>query len=232
MVLEIQESQNGKEKQEKRGKKQTILLNGEVYCRCYLKDLVEVGLKAGEEVDEAMLERLNREVFFPRAKRRSLYLLNKKRYTRQEMIRKLKSDGYPDAVVDETLLYLEKLRYVEDVSYANGYAFSLLQRCSEREVYQKMLQKGFEKELIAEALKEARETYYLENGTTEDTEPPEIVVIRSYLRKKGYQFRQSTEEKKKKMIQALCRKGFLFSDIKKVLGEIEEIDEMSDGPYE
>lgn len=224
LILEVRELQ---EQSKRKGQKYTVLLDGEVYCRCYLKDLAEAGIKQEEEVAEEQLERLNRNVFLPRAKRRSLYLLNKKRYTRKEMISKLKTDGYPDAVVEDTLSYLEKMHYVEDISYAKGYAFYLLQRCSEREAYQKMIQKGFEREIITEAFADAKATYYLENGTEEDTESPEIAAIRSILRKKGVSATQMTEEKKRKLVMSLYRKGFLLSDIKHVLGELDEIEELS-----
>lgn len=216
MVLELQEG---------KGKKSALLLDGEVYCCCYRKDLQSVGITEGEEVEEAALSRLNREVFLPRAKKRSLFLLNKKRYTRQEMIKKLVADGYPEETVTETLSYLQKLRYIEDTPYAQGYALSLLPKCSKRELYQKMLQKGFEKELIDTAIKEAEKEYLSENENgEEETASPELSAIRTYLRKKGYRPEETTEEKKKKMMMSLYRRGFSLSDVRKVIGETEETE--------
>ncbi len=222
MFLELQETE---EKQGKKAKKYTVLLDGEVYCRCYRKDLKDAGITAGSEVTSEVLRRLETEVFLPRAKRRSLFLLNKKRYTRKEMVCKLHTDGYPASVTELTLSYLESLHYVEDHSYAEGYALSLLTRCSERELVQKMMQKGFDKELIAEAIRSAKDSYREETGTdTEDS--PEVAAIRLYLRKKGISSGMMLEEdKKKKLIQSLYRKGFHFSDIKKVLGEVEGMEE-------
>ncbi len=213
------------ELQEEKGNKITLLLDGEVYCRCYRKDLRSIGIAEGEEIDETVLDRFIREVLLPRAKRRSLFLLNKKRYTAQEMRKKLTADGYPKEIVEETLLYLKELRYIEDVSYAQGYALFLLPQCSEREIYQKMLQRGFEKELVTAAIKEAQREYSLENGSDEaESEPPELSAIRTYLRKKGYQPEQATQEKKKKVMAALYRRGFSLSDIRRVIGETEEME--------
>ncbi len=218
MRLELQE---GKEK------KHIVLLDGEVYCRCYLKDLKSAGIEEGKEVNASMLCRLQQEVLLPRAKRRSLLLLNKKWYTRQEMQKKLKADGYPEQVIAETLSYLEEFRYIEDFSYAREYASSLLPRCSEREAYQKMLQKGFGKETITEAMKAAREEYFFENGGEEkEPEPPELFAIRTYLRKKGYHPEQTNGEKKQKMVMALYRKGFSMSDIRTVIGDFEGAEEL------
>lgn len=217
MLLELQEKNKGR---------CTVLLDGEVYCRCYRKDLQSIGITEGKETEENALFRLNREVLLPRAKRRSLLLLNKKRYTRQEMMKKLKSDGYPEQTVEETLSYLEELRYIDDLSYAQGYASFWLPKCSARGLYQKMLQKGFEKEIVSEAVKEAQREYALEKGGEEEGgETPELSAIRDYLRKKGYCPGQVTEEKKKKLAAALYRKGFLFSDIKRVIGEFSEMSE-------
>lgn len=216
MVVELQE--------EKRNKVM-LLLDGEVYCRCYRKDLRSAGIAEGEEIEEAVLDRFSREVLLPRAKRRSLFLLNRKRYTAQEMRKKLAADSYPGEVVEETLSYLQELRYIEDVSYAQGYALSLLPRCSERELCQKMLQRGFGKELVAAAIKEAQREYFLENGGEgAEYEPPELSAIRAYLRKKGYQPEQATQEKKKKVMAALYRRGFSLPDICKVIGETEEME--------
>lgn len=223
MFLEVQEAE---EKQGKKAKKHTVLLDGEIYCRCYRKDLKDAGIKTDDEVTVEALRRLETEVFLPRAKRRSLFLLNKKRYTRKEMVRKLNMDGYPVAVTEQTLAYLESLHYVEDHSYAEGYAFSLLTRCSERELVQKMLQKGFEKELIPEAIQRAKDTYREENDTDTNDDSPEVAAIRLYLRKKGISSGVMLEEdKKRRLIQSLYRKGFLFSDIRKVLGEVEGMEE-------
>lgn len=223
MFLEVQEAE---EKQGKKAKKHTVLLDGEIYCRCYRKDLKDAGIKTDDEVTVEALRRLETEVFLPRAKRRSLFLLNKKRYTRKEMVRKLNMDGYPVAVTEQTLAYLESLHYVEDHSYAEGYAFSLLTRCSERELVQKMLQKGFEKELIPEAIQRAKDTYREENDTDTNDDSPEVAAIRLYLRKKGISSGVMLEEdKKRRLIQSLYRKGFHFSDIRKVLGEVEGMEE-------
>lgn len=222
MLLEVQEAE---ERQGKKAKKHTVLLDGEVYCRCYHKDLKDAGIVPGGEVRMEVLHRLETEVFLPRAKRRSLFLLNKKRYTRKEMVRKLHADGYPTAVIEQTLSYLESLHYVEDHSYAEGYVLSLLTRCSERELVQKMIQKGFDKDLIAEAIRSAKESYKEENDGEED-DSPEVAAIRLYLRKKGASAGgMITEDKKKKLVQSLYRKGFRFSDIRKVLGEVEGMEE-------
>lgn len=223
MILETEEYKKDKCGTERKTvKKCTVLLDGEVYCRCYEKDLSDVGLNSGEEAEKEKLERLSRDVLLPRAKRRALFLLNKRRYTRQEMVNKLKEDGYPVTVVDDVLFYLEELHYVDDVSYAKGYASFLLLKCSEREAFQKMIQKGFEKETVSEALENARTEYYFENGSAEEeTEPPEHLAIRTYLRKKGYQPEEISPEKKRKMAMSLYRKGFSYSDINAVMGEWE-----------
>jgi len=219
MVLEVQE---------KKGKKYTVYLNGEPYCRCYPKDLRELGFEEFDEgqeseVEETVVSDFERTVFLPRAKKRALLLLGKKEYTRREMEKKLLNDGYPFATVSSTLAYLAELRYVEDTSYAERYAYSLLPRCSEREVFQKMLQKGFEKELIKEAIETAKETYQFEHVEVEGEEiSPERDAIRTFLRKKGYCVELADEEKKRKMVMALYRKGFLLADIRTVLGEFEE----------
>lgn len=219
MILEIRE---------KSGKKYGLWINGERYGRCYPADLRELGLSElseGQvlELTDIVLAKFEQSVLLPRAKRHALFLLGKKEYTSGELKKKLMTDGYSDGVIVAVLAYLSELRYVDDFSYAERYAFSLLSRCSERELFRKMLQKGLEKELVKEAVAAAKERYCFEQEGKGDTErSPELEAIRCILRKKGYCLENATEDKKKKMVAALYRKGFSMSDIRRVLGEIEE----------
>ncbi len=226
MVLEVRE---------KSGRKYTLYLDGERYCRCYPGDLRGLGLEVFTEGQEAevtgeVLAEFERTVFLPRAKRRSLMLLGKKEYTRREMEKKLSSDGYPQSVTDAVLSWLSELHYVDDFSFAERYAFSLLSRHSEREILQKMQQKGFEKELVKEALAAAKERYLEEHSGGWDTSgnakegevcSPEQEAIRTFLRKKGYCPETTDAEKKKKLVMSLYRKGFILSDIRTVIGEFD-----------
>ena len=221
------------EVREKVGKKYLITVNGEPYCRCYPGDLRGLGITEiveglETEVSAEVLAEYERTVFLPRAKRRSLLLLGKKEYTKREMTKKLANDGYPESVTEAVLDWLAELRYVEDVAYAERYAFHLLARHSEREIVQKMQLKGFEKDLIKESIVAAKERYreeYTEgteySETAGEAMSPEQEAIRTFLRKKGYRSETADEEKKKKLVMSLYRKGFAFSDIRAIIGEFE-----------
>lgn len=225
MILEIRE---------KVGKKYSITMNGEPYCRCYPGDLrglriTEVSVGQELEVSGETLAEYERTVFLPRAKKRSLMLLGKKEYTKREMTKKLSADGYPESVTEAVIAWLAELRYVEDQAFAERYAFHLLAHHSEREIVQKMQLKGFEKDLIKEALVAAKERYreeYSEGAYDEEASggviSPEQEAIRTFLRKKGYRPETVDAEKKKKFVMSLYRKGFSMSDIRSVLGEMIE----------
>ncbi len=225
---------------EKTGKKYTLFRDGERYCRCYPGDLRDIGfLEFSEgqeaEVTEEAFAEFERTVFLPRAKRRSLLLLGKKEYTEKELVKKLTADGYPECVTEEVLSWLSELHYVDDLSFAERYAFSLLSRHSEREIVQRMQQKGFEKEFIKDALMAAKNRYqeensdkYTEQGYGETEREPfstEQEAIRTFLRKKGYRAESADNEKRKKLMMSLYRKGFSMSDICAVLGEFEDVYE-------
>ena len=226
MVLEVGE---------KNGRKYTLFLDGERYCRCYPGDLRAFGFSdfsdgQENEVTEDVLDELERTVFLPRAKRRSLMLLGKKEYTERELVKKLTGDGYPERVTATVLSWLSELHYVDDSSFSERYAFSLLSRHSEREIIQKMQQKGFEKDLIKEALAAAKERYREEQSVgNADMSSDERTVdfsteqeaIRTFLRKKGYRPEATDSDKKKKLMMSLYRKGFSMSNIRAVLGEPE-----------
>lgn len=224
MILELRE---------KSGRKYSLFLDGEKYCRCYPGDLRRLGFDEFSEGQSAEVSAeeaaaFEQEVLLPRAKRRTLMLLGKKEYTVRELRKKMAVDGYPETVTETVLVWLGSLRYVDDRSYAERYAFSLLSRHSERLIVQKMQQKGFEKDIIKEALEGAKERYREEYSSSEEQDgekagsvSPEQDAIRCFLRKKGYQAEVADEEKKKKLMMSLYRKGYLMSDIRAVMGECD-----------
>jgi len=216
-----------------KGKKINVFSEDRLYCRCYPKDIRELGITecsegVQAECSEEMLAKLEQNVLLPRAKRRALFLLGKKEYTEGELKKKLYTDGYPAGTVEAVMSYVKGLHYVNDRAFAERYALYLLPKCSERELIQKMILKGFDKDLIKEAVEAAKETYRFEHDRTEGEERPEIVAIRSFLRKKGYHPETADEEKKKKMIASLYRKGFSFGDIREVMGTLGTSEEMFD----
>ncbi len=221
MILEIRGT---------KGKKSEVFLEGAFYCRCYPKDLKELNFTDSSEGRQAecsaeTLASVEQNLFLPRAKRRALLLLEKKEYTEAELKRKLVTDGYPEGTVGAVLSYVTELHYVNDRAFAERYALYLLPKCSERELLQKLYMKGFDKELIKEAVETAKETYRFEQGMPEEGEAPELVAIRAFLRKKGYRPEVCDNEKRKRLVGALYRKGFSFSHIKEALGELETEEE-------
>lgn len=138
------------------------------------------------------------------------------------MHKKLASDGYSETVISVVSEYLGQLHYVEDVSFARRYAQARLTKYSERELFQRMVQKGFEKDLVKEAIQAAKETFVSERDGTEQNTDPETEAIRSILRKKGFYSEIMDDAKKKKMIASLYRKGFSLSCIQHEIGSFEE----------
>lgn len=220
------------EVREAKGKKIEVLLDGEVYCKCYWKDLAVSGIAVAVEESQTVctqqLSFLETEVFLPRAKRRALFLLEKKEYTEKELRKKLQADGYPKITVEAVTEYVKELHYVNDRSFAERYALYLLPRYSERELMQRMLAKGFDKDLVKDAVETAKETYRYEHEHSEEEERPELTAIRTFLRKKGYRQECCDEDKKRKLLAALYRKGFSFSDIKEVMGALDTAEELYD----
>ena len=76
--------------------------------------------------------------------------------------------------------------------------------------------------MIKVTLESAKESYRSEHEKEGGMDgSPEFDAIRTYLRKKGYKPENIEEEKKKKIVMALYRKGFSLSDIKAVIGAFE-----------
>lgn len=204
------------------GKKNSLFIEGEFYCKCYPGDLKGFGLSEGKEISETQLQKLTQEILLPRAKKRALYLVGKKRYTKKEMERKLQGDGYPSSVISDAVTYLQQFHYIADESYAEDYASELLKKYSPKVAIYKMQAKGLDRQLIEEAIEHFR-TVYDEEHADEVNEKPEYEAIRSFLRRKGFRLEDADAEQKNKMVVALYRKGFSLTDIRTVLA-CEDVD--------
>ena len=85
------------------------------------KDWLSFGVKAGEDMEDALLEKLYREYFLPKARLRALNLLKVRDRSHKELIQRLKQDGYPEEVIRQTIEYVDSYHYVDDARFARNY---------------------------------------------------------------------------------------------------------------
>ncbi|MFB5673667.1 regulatory protein RecX [Paenibacillus terreus] len=136
----------------------------------------------------------------------SLQYLARKPRTRQELSRRLLERELEPAVVDETLVRLEKEKLVDDGLYARQWAQQRIsgQRKGKLWIRQELQQKGVDRSIIAEAL-----------GDISEAEEWESALQAG--QKKWNQTRGEASEKKRKTYSYLMRRGYSGEITRRVL---------------
>ena len=212
------------EKIEQQKKKQLVWAEGEIQFACYAKELVSFEVQEQTEWPEEEWERFQQEILLPRAKRRVLYILQSAARSEAWLVEKLKSEYYPEVVIEQTMDYVKSFHYVDDRRMAESYIRCRLKEKSRKEIEQQLYGKGIAKEVVREAFETVEAEY---EECSEQGESPEVEAIQRFLRKKGFytpeeqqegiEYKEFTYEEKQKLAAALLRKGFSMNYIKKVL---------------
>lgn len=152
------------------------------------------------------------------AKKRAMYLLGGKDYSRRELIEKLKKN-YSEENAVKAADFMCEYGYVDDSRYAEKLARNYIvgRKYGKSRAALMMRQKGLDPEIIEEAL-----SAYSKEDITEE--------IAEILRKKYIDrlFLPGLEGKKEmqKIVAALARRGYSYGDIKSALYLLqEEIEE-------
>ncbi|MFI3171220.1 MAG: RecX family transcriptional regulator [Eubacteriales bacterium] len=171
----------------------------------YKGELNRYHIKEGEEIEEDIVGKIEKEVVLKRAKKRILYILERMPRTEKQLRDKLKENFYSTHIIDEAIEYAKSFGYIEDEQYAHRFIEDKKKNKSRKEIRYLLLQKGIQKELLDDVLEAAY-------GMSDDT-----VAIESLVRKKGYDIENITELEKRKIYSYLMRKGFSYRNICQVL---------------
>lgn len=148
-----------------------------------------------------------------KGKKRALRLLERKDYSRKELINRLLKDGYEENMVEQIISYVDSYHYLDDSRVAGNYIRGRKEYKSKRELEYLLKQKGISDEDIELAIKE--------NYTNEDGIAQEEVAIARQLRKlhlDDIRLEELSYTEKQKIAAKLYRKGFESDPIKRLLG--------------
>lgn len=177
------------------------------------QELLDFGLRAGEELDEDTLRRLKEAAGVSNTRAAAADLIGKRAMSRRDLERKLREKGASEAEARYAAEWLEAIGALNDAEYAAA----LVRHYSGRgygpaRVREKLYEKGVPKELWEEALEQIPEN----EGQID-------VFLAGKLRG-----REPDEKEKRRLTNALLRRGYSWNDIKAAwnrLGErMEEVD--------
>ena len=146
-----------------------------------------------------------------RCKDKAMWLISYRDHSRKELIEKLRRD-YSAESAEAAVSRLEELGLLDDGRYARRCAADLmnLKHLSDRGIRQKLREKGIDRDLIGEVM--------------EELEVDEDVHIREIIEKKYPDL--SDEKTRRRAVAALTRMGYSYSDIKSVLSEYADENQL------
>lgn len=189
-------------------KRSKVFIDGEFAFVLYKGELCDYGITENAELSVENMQNIMKELLPKRGIKRCMNLLQKKDYTRQQLIRKLKEGGYPEKIIMEALAYVESYGYVDDLRYAMQYIRCYTNSRSRKRIESDLLLKGVQKDVIEKAFQQV-----IEQGDLAD----ESALIETALRKKGYDAHEADVKAKRKMYLYLANKGFCTELIRRAL---------------
>jgi regulatory protein len=177
------------------------------------QELLDFGLRAGDQLDDAALSRLKEAAGVSNVKAAAADLIGKRAMSRHDLEKKLKEKGASEAEARYAAEWLEAIGAIDD----GDYAALLAQHCARQgygpqRVREKLREKGVPRELWDDAL---------------DTLPDPAEQIDLFLASK-LRGRAPEEKEKKRLTDALLRRGFGWGDVKAAWRRLgEETEEIS-----
>ena len=133
---------------------------------------------------------------FEKAKECAFWYINKRRYTKKELINKLVQREYDRDVAEEAVKYLEELDYINDADYARRYILDAIRIKKHGMVRIKndLFQKGIDRNIIDEVLVDI------------DVDCTKVIDELIQIRAKNLDL--SDEKQFNKLVAFLVRRGF------------------------
>ncbi len=181
-----------------------LWINDEPAFRLTLSELEECGLKTGDVLDAEHLAHLHTRILIPKARNRCLDLLAAGDKTRSMLAKKLRSEDFPEDVVEDALSYAKSFHYLDDLRFAVNYIERNRDGKSRMEMTQKLRLSGVDEEQIAEAFSEAEL-------------PDPMEQIRMHARRRHFDPSDADDRERDRFLRFLMRKGYSYGDIRHAL---------------
>ena len=168
------------------------------------QELLDFGLRAGDELDESTQKRLKEAAGVSDVKTTAADLIGRRAMSRASLEKKLREKGASEADARYAAEWLEAIGAIDDADYAALIAdHCARQGYGPQRVKQKLFEKGVPRELWDDALA---------------TLPDPAEAIDAYLRSKRRG--ELDEQEKKRLSDGLLRRGFGWSDIRAGLNRL------------
>ena len=189
-------------------KKCRIYIEGKQNIILYKGEIRKYNISENSDLENDIYEVILKDVLYKRAFLKACHLLEKKDYTKYQLIMKLKQNEYPTEAIDNAIDKAIYYGYVNDDRYAYNYIESCIDKKSVSVIKRNLITKGINKDIIDKAFEIANL-----NGVAQNTSE----MIRRILTKRHYYENDKTREEISKQYRYLLAKGFTSRDISQEL---------------
>ncbi|AXF57642.1 recombination regulator RecX [Salicibibacter kimchii] len=178
--------------------------NGERFaCGVHESLLVRWALAKDKEITTAELDEIMQEDSVEKANKKALYFLAKRMRTEAEVREKLQDDEVPGDHIETVIQRMKDRAYINDKEYAHTYMRTMMTTSDKGpgSIRRYLHEKGVGDPAITEALEEYDEQKQID------------VILKVIEKKEKTTTKDSQAMKKKKLTDALLRKGFQQSTI-------------------
>lgn len=198
-----------KKSERKKGRFLVRLEDGDI-LRVTEEELLRFGLRAGLELDGETLEAVKASVKASSAKAAAANMIGSRALSKKELTKRLIKKGNDEADAQAAADWLEDIGAVDDA----GYAAALVRHYGGKgygaaRVKEELRRRGVDRELWDEALEEM----------------PETAEILDRLIQKKCKGDLSDPKEKKRVSDALMRRGFNWGDVRAAMGRYAEMTE-------
>ena len=165
-------------------------------------------IEEGDEIEDAVYDRIMKDVLPKRAKLRAMNLLKNRTYTKAQLKDKLLQGGYPEQIADIAVDYVVSYRYVDDEQYVRDFIEYNREKKSRKRIQLDLMYKGISEQLFQDIWEEIA-------GDDEEVIEREQIIY--WMNKKHFCPQEATFEEKQKMMALLYRKGFSINNIRSIL---------------
>lgn len=187
-----------------------VKLNGGVLLRVTEEELLRFGLRAGMELDDETVETLQSSARTSSAKAQAANIIGSRPLSKRELTRRLVQKGNEEADAQAAADWLEELGAVDDAAYAAALARHYGARgYGPQRLREELRRRGVDRDLWEDALAELPDS-----GDTLDA-----------LIQKRRRGDLSDPRERKRVCDALLRRGFSWSQVKAAMGRYTEMEE-------
>ncbi len=198
--------------QKRRSKRRSIFVDNEFLCGVDEEIVAVLGLKVGQEVAKRKIEEILYKEEVKKAKDYSFKLLSYRPRSIKEIRNRLKKKNYSLKIILKVIKSLKRLKFLNDREFAKMWVENRIRTrpMGRYRLYQELIQKGIDRELIEKTLNNYREE-------------EEIKLARELAQRKLKRSYQNLDEvtTKRRLYGFLQRRGFSYDIIQEVMKELK-----------